>query len=86
MKKVYTTIIAFIMLFITACSDGKGKFDTGTSKIDIADCNTSSYTTMQDNDLLVEDSDSTLLQIIHDSNGTKKVCIQTGSAHIIRSN
>ena len=88
MKTIYVTITMFAtLLLLSACSgggggDGGGSFNTGLEQITITNCN--AYTIAQTSDLIVKDSATTTIQIIHDSNGSKSVCVITGSAHIIR--
>ena len=81
-------------------------FGTGSNQIIVIDCDNTNnatatndcgnaltpdyYSCIQPADTLVSDSDNTQYQIIDDSNGTKKVCVQTttprGAAHILRGN
>ena len=77
--------ITLIALFLSACGDdGKGSFDTGSQQITVTSCET--YITLQSNDLLVKDTANTSVKIVHDGNNNKKVCVVSGSAHIIREN
>lgn len=84
MKNIYKLILVpLITLLFSACGDeGEGKFDTGTTQINITNCET--YITLQEGDLLVKDNDNTSIKIIHNINNTKQVCVRTGSAHLIR--
>ena len=86
MKKIVLIIstISLALLFSACGGDGEGNFDTGQQKIDITSCET--YTTIQTNDLLVKDDENTTVKIVHDSNGTKTICVSSGSAHLIREN
>jgi hypothetical protein len=87
MKKIILILSSlFLALLFSACGggDGEGHFDTGEEKIAITSCET--YITIQDNDLLVKDDSNTTVKIVHDSNGTKTICVVTGSAHLIREN
>ena len=43
-----------------------------------------SYITLNSGDVIVKDSSNAEVSIYHDSNGIKKVCLVTASAHIIR--
>ena len=75
-----------LALFLSACGgNGEGAFDTGEQKITVPKC-TDSNLTIAPNDLLVKDDSSTTVTISHDLNGTKTVCVLTGTAHIIREN
>ena len=42
------------------------------------------YTCIQEGDSLAQDSSGTTVEILHDSNNNKKVCVKSGSAHLIR--
>ena len=86
MKNLYKVVIILSSIFLlSACSgDGQGSFDTGLEKIIVTDCEV--YTLVQTNDLLVKDEDNTVIKTVHDANGTKKICVSAGSAHIIREN
>jgi len=86
-KKIILIISSiFLALLFSACGggDGEGNFDTGQQKINITNCE--SYTTIQTNDLLVKDDSNTTVKIVHDSNGTKTICVLSGNAHLIREN
>ena len=82
-NKYLIPAVIIVALLLSACSgDGQGSFDTGEEKIVITSCE--DYIITQTNDLLVKDDDNTTIKVIHDVNGTKKVCVLSGSAHIIR--
>lgn len=78
-----TTITSFLLVGCGSGSD-KATFDTGEEKVDIQLCPT--YEVIELGDLLVKDTAGTQVQIILDSNATKKICVVSGSAHIIREN
>ena len=42
------------------------------------------YITVNSGDVIVKDDDNTTISIYHDVNNTKKVCLVSGLAHIIR--
>ena len=42
------------------------------------------YTCIQDGDSLVKESSNTTVKLLHDSQNNKKVCVQTGTAYLIR--
>lgn len=87
MKNIVLIISSlFLALLFSACGggDGEGNFDTGSQEINVTQCET--YTIIQINDLLVKDNSDTTVKIVHDSNGTKTICIVSGSAHLIREN
>lgn len=87
MKKIYlaisTTVVA---LLLSACGGGGGSasFSDAQTLITIVDCNTSTFTPIQTDDVLVKDTEITKVTIVHDSNNTKKVCVDLGSAHLVR--
>ena len=84
MKRIYIVLSSIIVLIFTACGDnGDGKFDTGLEKVIVVTCS-NGFTTIDEGDILAKDEDNTVIQIVHDSNNTKKVCVDTGSAHIIK--
>lgn len=42
------------------------------------------YTCIQSGDTLVKDDSNTIIKVIGDSNDNKKVCVVSGSAHLLR--
>ena len=90
MKKIYLipNLIFLALLFNSCGGGGDASFDTGNTKIAIVTCNniTPTYTDIQEGDLLVKESDSTIVTIVHNTNSSKKICITTGSAHLLRNN
>jgi len=42
------------------------------------------YTCIKSNDTLVKETDNTTVEIVHNSNGTKKVCVKSGGAYLLR--
>lgn len=89
-KRTYV-IITFVAASIgfIACGEGDSHFknDTQTIPITIA-CTTpaviDTYITLQSNDVIVKDSSDTSIIIYHDQDNIKKVCLESGSAHIVR--
>lgn len=57
----------------------------GEEKIDVPACSDNNLSIVT-NDLLVKDDANTTVTISHDANGTKTVCVLSGTAHIIREN
>ena len=93
MRNIYLLIsTTLIALLLSACGGGGGSsdasFDSGNRKITVVDCNNTTpiYTDIEDGDLLVKESDSTIVVIVHNTDGSKKVCADTGSAHLLRDN
>lgn len=96
MKKIVFTALSasLLALAFSACSDNN---DSETDLVKetkvVVDVNCSesategiieSYITMLSGDVLVEDMNNTIVKIYHDNNGTKKICLVEGSAHLIR--
>lgn len=95
MRNIYLILnITLLSLFFISCGGGGGgsssdaSFDTGDIKINVLICNESApvYTDIKKGDLLVKQTDSTIVQIVHDSDDNKKVCVVSGSAHLLRKN
>lgn len=94
MRNIYLILnVTLLSLFFISCGGGGGSnndasFDTGDSKINVLICNESApvYTDIKKGDLLVKQTDSTVVQIIHDSNDNKKICVVSGAAHLLRKN
>ncbi len=90
--KLTITIISLIFL-LGGCGSGEdadfnmdntNNSSSSGSKttIDISSC-TSGNTSIKDGDTLVTD-DSSSVNISHQSNGTKQICVSTGSAYLVR--
>jgi len=91
MNKIYLIISTTLLaLLLSACGGGGGggdaTFDSGNTKVPIVDCSTSTYTDIVVGDLLVKEDDSTTVTIVHNTNGTKRICVVSGSAHLLRDN
>ena len=99
MKNTYLLLSSIIIaLLLSACGSGSAsQKGTSESSITVVDCNGSNvalatndcnvdgnFTCYQSSDTLVEDTRSSSVQIITDTSGTKKVCIVSGSAHLVR--
>jgi len=83
MKKIYLLISAVIIaLLFAACGDGVITESENSIKITLKDCN--DYTQIISGDVVVSDEQSTTLTTILDANGSKSICVQSGSAHILR--
>jgi len=89
-KYIITTgLIAIVLL--SGCSD-QAEFENAQTLVPISiNCVTaptandiSTYIDMQSGDILVQDGDNTSVKTYHDQNGTKKICLVSGSAHLIR--
>lgn len=92
MKKILSILTAMIIaLTFTSCGD-ESSFKKGIVDITIA-CVQSpssndfvSYVTLESGDLIVNDEVGTNVTTYHNVNGEKKVCLNSGKAHIIRGN
>lgn len=83
----------FVIAGFTACGSGdSASFENSETLIPIdINCTTSpnttdisNYITLNSGDVIVKDNDGAEISIYHDINGTKKVCLETPSAHIVR--
>jgi hypothetical protein len=95
MKKKYVSgeVITLILL-LGGCRGGEDQASFATSAM-ILDINVTceqiptatnieNYITLQSGDVIVKDTDGAKISIYHDINGTKKVCLQTATAYIVR--
>jgi len=87
-KYLIYTIIAVIALVFTACGGGDANYSGTSTQVNVVDCNSSTvitdYTTLLSEDVIVKDVDNTTISTYHDINGTKRLCILSGSAYILR--
>jgi len=95
-NKIISILIITILTFSFIACDGKSDASFSNDEnnessetlinIDV-NCTTpatvSEYITLNSGDLIVED-DSAVVNIYHDANETKKVCLVSGTAHILR--
>lgn len=98
MKKIYTIItISLLALLLSACGSGDAEFSGTSNSVDVVscdgtnggtnDCNATSseyFTCLQSGDVLVKDIVGTTVTIVDIDQTTKKVCVDTGAAHIVR--
>lgn len=91
------TLLVLVTLSFNACGGGGGD-DAGftntssENRINIdVNCITpvttvaiNSYVTMLSGDVLVQATNNTVVETYHDTNGTKKICLVSGSAYLIR--
>jgi len=91
MKNIISiTIFIFVTIGFTACgSGGDASFKNGETIIPIdVNCTTpatiATYIPLQSGDAIVKEEDNTTVNIYHDLDGTKKVCLDSGKAHILR--
>lgn len=85
MRKIYFITATLLALLLSACGGGG---DTGTFSgnsgiiISIPSCET--YEDVQTGDVLEQTSANTSIKTVFNTNGSKKVCVLSGSANIIR--
>lgn len=88
-----TTILFGLTLFLlNSCGEKGGNEETILISLQSIKCVTgtptqadiASYEPLKSGDTLVKDDNNATVIIYHDSAGEKKVCLLSGSAHIIR--
>ena len=90
MKKIYLILSSIsLALFFNSCGGGSGDMTdrvdlTGTNIINVVDCNTNQVTDILRGDTLVRDTNTTIVTLVENVNNTKNVCVNNGSAHIVR--
>lgn len=92
MKKFNYIFVIAIAFFINACGgDGSSAFTQETIDINVS-CVTSpsssdidTYLTLESGDSIVKDEDGTVVSTYHNSDGDKKVCLNSGKAHIVKN-
>ena len=88
--KIITLIsVSVLAIGFSACSnDAESRF--AQESIKIVDCNSTvgitptQYTAMQSEDVLSKRVTPTTINTYHNANGTKTVCIEVGSAVLVR--
>ena len=72
------------LLLLSACSGGGGdsSFENANTTIPITNCET--YVDVLSGDAIVQDSNGTSIKTVFNTDGSKKVCIISGTAHIVR--
>lgn len=86
MKNIYLILSSIgLALLLSACGGGGGgsTVDSGDSSTQISVNNCPVYTDLLVGDTLVKEDDNTTVTI-RDTDGNKDVCVNTGSAHIVR--
>lgn len=94
-NKILTTIaMTMTTIGLTACGGGTNEVEgfTGNSyeEINISKSCTSpdvvdEYISLESGDQIVKDSEGTEISILHDENSVKKICLNSGTAHIERA-
>lgn len=95
MRNKYILQIALVSLLaisFTACGGGgdDASFKNSETMIPVdvlcvTPADISSYIPLQSGDVIAKEDDNTSVSIYHDVNGTKKICLESGTAHIIRN-
>lgn len=89
----YVATLTVVTAVFIGCSDGgsDAHFSDAEQKIQIIDCNDTNvttipddFTTMVSNDTIIKNVTPTVITTYHDINGIKKVCVDTGSAYLLR--
>jgi len=93
MRRKYIIQIALSFLLaisFSACGGGSdASFENSETMIPIdVNCTTpatiATYITVNSGDAIVKEEENTTISIYHDINGTKKICLESGKAYIIR--
>jgi hypothetical protein len=94
------TILVITLFFSACGGGSGDTFEDSSTKIIIIDCNNSNseigtndcgdedtpdyYTCLESGDTLIKEDENTIVEIVHDIDDNKKVCVQSGSAYILR--
>lgn len=85
MRNIYLIISSItIALLLSACGGGGGGTSEGgdTLTITIPACET--YELLYDGDAVIKNEDNTSVKTVFNTDGTKKICVLSGSASILR--
>lgn len=90
MNRLYKyLLISILAIFLSACGgDGSSAvfYGNNTDSTKIVFCSTTTniqeYTLLKDNDIIVKETEETVISIYHNSNGEKLVCVESGSAFV----
>ena len=93
MKTIHLLLVTLTAISFTACGTDPVEGFNGNSFEEIAidvNCTTpdtpDNYITLKSGDQIIKDEEDSNITILHDENGIKKVCIESGKAHINRAN
>jgi|GEM_PF-1087317 len=82
------TIIAFIFIFAMFNNCGGGSCDTTQVVAIDAPCNDnndfSNYIPIQSGDIVAQEEENTIINIIHNEDNEKSICVESGKANIFR--
>jgi ABC-type phosphate transport system ATPase subunit len=90
MKNILKISITTLLITIFIGCGGSGddsSFKNSEEIIQIVDCNsTTGYTTVETGDVVIQNNSSveTKIKTVFNTDSSKKVCVLSGSAHIIR--
>jgi len=94
-KKIVTTIkMTIITIGFTACGggnnvegfNGNSYEEINIDKVCATPDTVDEYITLKSGDQIVKDNEGTEISILHDENNVKKICLNSGTAHINRKN
>lgn len=96
MKKNYLLIILLgIGLGLSGCGNGVDGFQESNETVAVEKigititCTTpatlSDYIELKSGDTIVKDEESSIIKLYHDENNLKRVCLQSGKAHVERA-
>jgi len=95
MKTVNSLLITVVAISFMACggsnnNQAKGFDENSYEQINISkSCTTpdtiEDYITLKSGDRIVKDDEGTKVSILHDENSVKKICLNSGKAHIVRA-
>ena len=90
-KYLKYVLALFVVITFTACggggSGGSAEFSGTTQEIDVVLCSSGTidtYTELLSGDTIVKLEDPTVINTYHDIDGNKLICVDTGSAKIVR--
>ena len=92
-KSIKLFLLSFsLLVMISACGDGSGSSEPEvtpvlSSNISVIECSNASdgaYTPIEEGDELVPDDSNTTVEIVHDEDEGRLVCVLNGSAHLVR--
>lgn len=84
MRNIYLIISSLsLALFLSACGSGSDG-TTNPSNVQVVNCDTNTTTTIYTGNTLVKEDNNTTVTITDIDSSSKTVCVNTGSAHIVR--
>jgi len=84
MRNIYLIISSITLaLLLSACGGGGTSEGGDTLKITIPACG-EIYELLYDGDAVIKNEDNTSVKTVFNTDGTKKICVLSGSASILR--